>query len=613
MGTTYSWTGNATTATWLSTYGTGWTAGGTDAGTTDSIIMSTAGAEIIVSSKASGKSPTAVKDLTVSNGSVVWDVSNGETLTAATVHLSGGLIELSATSTGSGTNNNVLSVGTLTATGGTLSIDYPGTSPHGTTGLNVTGTGISSISGTTFLNSSGVTVTSGTLNVSSAISDQTSGKTGTLNIGASGTLGLSSTVTGQTISFGASTDAGHVGEKLVLSAGATLSSSTIANLAKGDTINLGTRTLTSVTGSGTSFTLTLSDASTLSLTTTTASAITLAQLSADDGTSSVYVACFARGTRIATPEGDIEVQALSIGDQVTTVSGASRPVKWIGRRSYGAHFVAANRHLWPVLIRKNALADGVPGHDLHVSAKHALFIDGALVPAGLLVNGASITHCPTYGDVSYFHVELDSHDVILAEGAPAETFVDDDSRGMFHNAAEFFALYGEDSGRLPLCAKRLETGPELATIRGRIAARAGLRTELVASDPDLHLLVDGKPVRAETTAQGFASFTVKPGAQDIRIVSRTVVPAELGLSDDCRTLGVAVRAVSLRSASCHVELAPGNPALRQGFHAAEATHRWTNGEALLPAQALAAFPAGCTLDVAYLPLPEYPVFVPLAA
>jgi len=78
--------------------------------------------------------------------------------------------------------------------------------------------------------------------------------------------------------------------------------------------------------------------------------------------------------------------------------------------------------------------------------------------------------------VEYFHVELESHDVILAEGAPSETFIDDDSRGMFHNAREYRALYPDEAARAGAhyCAPRLEEGYGVEAVRRRVVARAGL-------------------------------------------------------------------------------------------------------------------------------------------
>ena len=116
-----------------------------------------------------------------------------------------------------------------------------------------------------------------------------------------------------------------------------------------------------------------------------------------------------------------------------------------------------------------SLGGGLPRRDLMVSPEHAMFLDGVLVPARCLVNGISILQEGSRDRVDYYHVELDSHDVLLAEGAPSESFVDDDSRGMFQNAREWDALY---LGRLPeravYCALRLESGFEVEAIRQRL-------------------------------------------------------------------------------------------------------------------------------------------------
>ena len=191
-------------------------------------------------------------------------------------------------------------------------------------------------------------------------------------------------------------------------------------------------------------------------------------------------ACFCRGTLIWTESGEVAVEDLEIGDRVVTLSGALRRVKWIGRRAYGGRFVAANRAVLPIRVAAGALAAGVPARDLFLSPEHALYIDGALVPAGLLVNRMTIRQVESVGRLEYFHLELERHDVILAEGAPAETFVDCDSRAMFQNADEFAELYPDD---VPVpwdfCASRAEAGSaELAAIRAALAERSVVASEL---------------------------------------------------------------------------------------------------------------------------------------
>jgi hypothetical protein len=169
------------------------------------------------------------------------------------------------------------------------------------------------------------------------------------------------------------------------------------------------------------------------------------------------------------------VEEIRIGDHVTTAAGLSEPVRWIGRRSYSGKFIAGNRSILPVCIHAGALGDNVPARDLFVSPHHAMFIDDVLVPAVELVNGVSITQADEVERVEYVHIELARHEVILAEGAPTESFVDDDSRMMFHNAHEYAALY-PDARREPAlyCAPRVTEGFALEAVRHRLAMRAGL-------------------------------------------------------------------------------------------------------------------------------------------
>jgi hypothetical protein len=191
------------------------------------------------------------------------------------------------------------------------------------------------------------------------------------------------------------------------------------------------------------------------------------------------VACYGRGTLIATPRGEVPVEDLSIGDEVVTASGALRPIKWIGRRSYGGRFIIGRTDILPICIKAGALDANVPRRDLWISPHHAMYLEGALIEVKDLVNGVSIVQAQAVDKVEYFHIELDSHDVIVAEGALSETFLDDNSRGMFHNAHEYHALYPDDRAAgaamcAQYCAPRLEDGYEVETIRRRIAQRAGL-------------------------------------------------------------------------------------------------------------------------------------------
>ncbi|APH54416.1 Hemagglutinin-related protein [Granulibacter bethesdensis] len=193
----------------------------------------------------------------------------------------------------------------------------------------------------------------------------------------------------------------------------------------------------------------------------------------DDGTP-----CYVHGTLILTDRGEVPVEDLEIGDNVITAAGEVRPIRWLGRRSYNGRFIQDRRDVLPVRIRQGALDGVLPKRDLLVSPLHAMFIDGVLVPAGRLVNGVSIIQEQHVETLSYVHIELDTHDVVLAEGAASETYVEDNNRNMFHNAYSYtcertFQTQKHVRKRngviaASYCATRVVDGIKLESIRKRL-------------------------------------------------------------------------------------------------------------------------------------------------
>jgi len=156
--------------------------------------------------------------------------------------------------------------------------------------------------------------------------------------------------------------------------------------------------------------------------------------------------CFAGGTRILTGRGNVPVEDIEIGDTVCTVSGRQVPVRWVGMQAFADGPVLRGADVMPIRIEHDAIAEGVPLRDLYVSPWHFLFFDGYLMPAKDLVNGASITQTLPAGakGIEYYHIVLDHHDVVLAEGVAAETLLmTAGAIEIFSNSAEYVSLYGE--------------------------------------------------------------------------------------------------------------------------------------------------------------------------
>jgi hypothetical protein len=173
---------------------------------------------------------------------------------------------------------------------------------------------------------------------------------------------------------------------------------------------------------------------------------------ADRNGGTELVACYLTGTRIATPDGARAIETLAIGEMVLTESGAARPIRWIGRRRYSAARVAANPELRPIRLPAGCLARGVPHRELYVSRRHAMLIDGALVPANRLIGWNGVAAAELDGEIAYLHIELDAHDAILAEGAASESYADAGNRFMFDNAGDWTG----EPGRPDFCAPRLD-------------------------------------------------------------------------------------------------------------------------------------------------------------
>jgi hypothetical protein len=197
------------------------------------------------------------------------------------------------------------------------------------------------------------------------------------------------------------------------------------------------------------------------------------QITTTGTTDTITCICFMAGTMIAIPDGSVAVEALKRGDLVLTSDGRAVPVSWVGRQTVSTVFADPLRVL-PIRIKAGAIGENVPSRDLLLSPDHAILVDHALIQAGALVNGTSVVREEDVPHTfTYYHVEVDDHALILAENAPAETFVDNVERLAFDNWAEHQALYPEGKSITELPYPRAKAHRQVPTnIRVKLAERA---------------------------------------------------------------------------------------------------------------------------------------------
>ncbi len=194
---------------------------------------------------------------------------------------------------------------------------------------------------------------------------------------------------------------------------------------------------------------------------------------ASGGVQLIDVACFCTGTNIRTTQGDVAVERLAVGDMVITAAGAERPIKWIGQRTLRMSDHPNASDLMPIRIAADAFGPGLPMRNLLLSGEHAIHAEGVLIPVRELINDGSI-HPVEVSDVTYWHVELETHDILLAEGLPAESYLENGNRGDFEGGETLFLqprFIGSNGNRTMPCAPVKTQGLEVEWVRDLLLER----------------------------------------------------------------------------------------------------------------------------------------------
>ncbi|GBR05417.1 Hint domain-containing protein [Asaia siamensis] len=487
-------------------------------------------------------------------------------------------------------NQNVLARGvSIVSAGGTLS---GATIASGGSGIVQSG-GV--VSGATILSGGTQDVRAGAT-VQSAV------------VAAGGSMILASGATVANLQVAAAPSASEKGGKLVVTPGAVMSNVSVGRRGAIDIEGLAYKPGGSVSFENGILKVTYADGSTWSTPLSGSYRKNDFHLESDgDGSTIVmYDKCFLAGTMIRTPFGECPVEMLAVGDLVSTATdlpGATSRITWIGSAEIIVEPSRSDDHAgYPVCFRAGAIGPHSPDRDLFITPEHCVFMNGGLVPARMLVNGASIDYDRSRTRFTIYHFRTEAHAVVWSNNMATETLLDDgELHGLEPDAASRHVQPASlPQGRVaPLRVERAFVEPlhRALMARGKAHLEAlqaetpGAEGEGIASsilqDPDLHIVSnEGHVVRPSRSTEDMVIFHVPAEWEEVRIRSRAARPfdAEGPFIDDRRSLGVLIGDIHLWDSHGATQLDTHlSDASLEGWNNIEAVPmRWTTGDARLP-------------------------------
>jgi hypothetical protein len=299
-------------------------------------------------------------------------------------------------------------------------------------------------------------------------------------------------------------------------------------------------------------------------------------------------ACYVRGTRILTDKGERAVEDLAIGDLAVLASGGLSPIRWIGHRAIDCSKHPDPRAVWPIRVSAGAFGEKKPIRDLWLSPGHSIAVEGALIQAVALQNGKSVAQ-QEQSRVEYWHVELERHEIIVAEGLPAESYLDTGNRTAFVNGGAFIEAHPDFQPKhwAETCLPLVVEGPEIERTKSLLLDRLKGLGHVTTSEADLHVIADGHRIDPMVLGATRFAFALPAGCSDIRLMSRTFVPAHtLAHSNDTRSLGICVSRLQIDGETLALDDASLDG---DGWNDLErrpnfSDQRWTRGNTCLPAR-----------------------------
>jgi hypothetical protein len=200
-------------------------------------------------------------------------------------------------------------------------------------------------------------------------------------------------------------------------------------------------------------------------------------------------------------------------------------------------------------------------------------------------------------------VELAEHAILLAEGLPAESYIDTGNSGFFDNSGAPLVLHPDltDETSYPTreagsCAPFVWDEASVRPVWQRLADRAAamgvpVSRDAITTDADLRLFGKYRTVKPIYSDSNLVIFNLPRGANEVRLLSRAQSPTEARpWLDDRRKLGVRVKRIVLRGMDELREVPMDHPGLTTGWwdieREGQMMSRWTDGDAVLPLPAV---------------------------
>lgn len=171
--------------------------------------------------------------------------------------------------------------------------------------------------------------------------------------------------------------------------------------------------------------------------------------------------CFAEGAEIKTDKGYKKIEEIKLTDYIQSNDGRFYKINWIPKRKVIGKLMK-KLDAYPVLIRASALGRGLPSKDLRVSKCHGILLNNHLINAEVMVNGVSILLDKDVESLIYYHLELDSHQLVNAAGLIVETYCNKKPRILFDNYSEYLFVNGNEKIIPELSMPRVNSRRQLA-------------------------------------------------------------------------------------------------------------------------------------------------------